>query len=124
MVVGNCRQLKSIADVRIAGIVWQPKGIYEAPGSMFWISKAPPCWGGEILPAATITYGMMAAGRLVWSDEKYTRSSDDPLKRRYSIRFVIPHQPIRGSLFVGLLVCFAGLLAGSMVCGLTRWLAG
>jgi hypothetical protein len=93
------------------------KGLYEAPGSMFWISKAPPSWGGALLPAATITYGMMAAGRLVWSDEKFMRSSDDPLKRRYSIRFGIPHQPIRGSLFVGLLACL-------LDCWLVRWFAG
>ena len=93
------------------------KGLYEAPGSMFWLSKAQPSWGGTRIPAATITYGMMAAGRLVWSDEKFMRSSDDPSKRRYSIRFSMPRQPIRGSLCVGLLAC-------SLDCGLARWLAG
>ena len=76
------------------------KGLYEAPGTMFWVSKAPPSWEGSYLPASTMTYGMMAAGRLLWSDEKFLRSSDEPSKRRYSIRFEIPHQPIRGSLLV------------------------
>ena len=76
------------------------KGLYEAPGTMFWVSKAPPSWAGSYLPASTMTYGMMAAGRLLWSDEKFLRSSDEPSKRRYSIRFAIPHQPIRGSLLV------------------------
>ena len=43
------------------------------------------------------------------------RSSADPMKRRYSIRFAISHQPIRGSLLVGLLACLLDcLLAGSM----------
>ena len=93
------------------------KGLYEAPGSMFWISKAPPSWGGAPIPAATITYGNMAAGRLVWSDEKFKRSSDDPSKRRYSIRFAIPHHPIRSSVFVGLLACL-------LDCWLVRWFAG
>ena len=93
------------------------KGLYEAPGSMFWLSKGPPSWGGAPLPAATITYGMMAAGRLVWSDEKFQRSSDDPLKRRYSIRFAIPHHPMRDSVFVGLLACL-------LDCWLVRWFAG
>ena len=74
----------------------ETKGLYEAPGSLFWFSKLPPRWEGEVLPASSLTYAMMAAGRLVWSDEKFMRSSDDPAKRRYSIRFAIHHQPIRG----------------------------
>ena len=91
------------------------KGLYEAPGSMFWLSKAPPSWYGTLLPASELTYGQMGSGRLVWSDEKFMRSSDDPMKRRYSIRFAISHQPIRGSLLVGLLACLLDcLLAGSM----------
>ena len=81
------------------------KGSYVAPGTIFWISKEPPSWEGSILPASAITYGMMAAGRVTWSDEKFMRSHDDPLKRRYSIRFAIPHQPMRGSLLVGVLAC-------------------
>jgi hypothetical protein len=93
------------------------KQIYEAPGTLFWLSKAPPSWGGELLPAATMRYQMMGGGRLVWSDEKFMRSSDDPLKRRYSIRFAIPHHPIIGSLFVGLLACL-------LDCWLVRWFAG
>ena len=93
------------------------KGLYEAPGTMFWISKAPPSWEGSNLPASTITYGMMAAGRITWSDEKFMRSHDDPSKRRYSIRFAIPHQPIRGSLLVG-------VLARLLDCCLDRWFAG
>ena len=72
------------------------KGLYEAPGTIFWISKAPPSWEGSELPASTLTYGMLAAGRIAWSDEKFMRSHDDPSKRRYSIRFATPHQPIRG----------------------------
>ena len=95
----------------------ETKALYEAPGSLFWLSKLPPRWEGKVLPASGLTYGMMAAGRLVWSDEKFMRSSDDPLKRRYSIRFAIPHQPIRGSLFVGLLACL-------LDCWLVRWFAG
>ena len=117
----NCR--KSLAT----------KGLYEAPGSMFWFSKAPPCWGGTPIPAATLTYGMMAAGRYVWSDEKFTRSSDDPAKRHYSIRFAMPHQLIKGTLFVGSLTCsldcwlvrwFAGWLVGLLAGLLVGWLAG
>ena len=71
------------------------KGLYEAPGTIFWISKEPPMWEGSAVPASTITYGMMAAGRMTWSDEKFLRSHDDPSKRRYSILFAIPHEPIR-----------------------------
>ena len=109
------------------------KGLYEAPGSMFWLSKAPPSWEGTLLPASMLTYGMMAAGRLAWSDEKGMRSSDDALKRRYSIRFARPHQPIRGSLLVGVLAClmdcwlarwFAGWLVGLLAGLLVGWLAG
>ena len=95
----------------------ESKGIYQAPGTIFWVSKAPPTWEGSDIPGSTITYGMMAGGRLVWSDEKFLRSSDDPAKRRYSIRFALPHQPIIGSLLVGV---FARLLD----CCLVRWFAG
>ena len=58
------------------------KGLYEAPGSFFWLSKRPPQWEGNDLPASGITYAVIAAGRLVWSDEKFLRSSDDAEKRR------------------------------------------
>ena len=92
------------------------KGLYEAPGSIFWFSKQPPTWEGHVLPASALTYAAIAAGRLVWSDEKFLRSSDDADKRRYSIRFVIPHQPIRGR-FVG------GSVACLLDCWLARWLA-
>ena len=67
------------------------KGLYEAPGSLFWFSKAQPRWGGAILAGSDLTYGQMSAGRVIWSDEKYLRSSDDLSKRRYSIRSAIPH---------------------------------
>ena len=76
------------------------KGLYEAPGSIFWLSKSPPTWEGTVLPASGLTYGMIDAGRLIWSDESFQRSSQDVDKRRYSIRFAIPHQPIRGKLLV------------------------
>jgi hypothetical protein len=103
-------------------------GYFDALGSLFWLSKAPPSWYGELLPASELTYRQMGSGRLVWSDENYMSSSADPMKRRYSIRFAISHQPIRGSLLVGL---FAGLLAsglyglraGSLACWLAGWLA-
>jgi hypothetical protein len=105
------------------------KGLYEAPGSIFWFSKEPPKWEGKVLPASALTYGAIAAGRLVWSDEKFMRSSDDEKKRRYSIRFVIHHQPIRGRLFGGSVACLldswlarwlACWPAGSLAC----WLVG
>ena len=100
-------------------------GYFDAPGSLFWLSKAPPSWYGELLPASELTYRQMGSGRLVWSDANYMSSSADPMKRRYSIRFAISHQPIRGSLLVGLLACLLDcLLAGSMVCGLARWPVG
>jgi hypothetical protein len=67
------------------------KALYHAPGSLFWFSKAPPCWEGAILAGCDLTLGQMAAGRVLWSDEKYQRSSDDLTKRRYSIRSAIPH---------------------------------
>ena len=60
-------------------------------------------WEGSAVPASTITYGMMAAGRMTWSDEKFLRSQDEPSKRRYSLLFAIPHQPIKVSLLLGVL---------------------
>ena len=66
----NCRT--SLAD----------KGIYEAPGSIFWLHKGPPHWEKIELPASGLTYAVMAAGRIVWSHDKFLRSSDDPEKRR------------------------------------------
>jgi hypothetical protein len=67
------------------------KGLYHSAGSLFWFSKAQPRWEGAILAGCDLTYGQMSAGRVIWSDEKYLRSSDDPSKRRYSIRSAIPH---------------------------------
>ena len=58
------------------------KGLYAAPGSILLLSKSPPQWEGIELPASSLSYAVLAAGRLVWSDEKFLRSSDDQEKRR------------------------------------------
>ena len=65
-------------------------GIYEAPGSAFWLSVAKPSWEGMHLPSTDITYGQVAAGRLLFSDEKFIRSAEEPAKRHYFINFAIP----------------------------------
>ena len=50
-----------------------------------------PKWEGSYLPACRLTYGQIAAGRQMWSDEKYARSAvDDPSKRHYLINGVLP----------------------------------
>ena len=67
------------------------KGLYHSAGSLFWFSKTKPRWEGGVLAGCDLTYGQIAAGRVIWSDEKYVRSSDVPSKRRYSIRSAIPH---------------------------------
>ena len=47
--------------------------------------------GGEHLPACRLTYGQIAAGRKMWSDERYARSTGgDPSKRHYLISGVVP----------------------------------
>lgn len=58
-------------------------GVYEAPGSLFWLSTSVPTWMGQQLPAANLTYGQVAAGRQMWSEDKFIRSADDPDKRQY-----------------------------------------
>ena len=41
-----------------------------------------PKWEGSELPACILTYGQIAAGRQMWSDERYARSAiGDPSKR-------------------------------------------
>ena len=65
-------------------------GLYEAPGSLFWMSTERASWDGEVLPATELTYGQMAAGRLMWSLEKFIRSSEEEHKRRYLINGTIP----------------------------------
>ena len=68
----------------------ETNGVYEAPGSMFWLSMQKPTWNGEELPATNLTYGQLAAGRQVWSDSKFFRSSEDPEKRHYFIQGSTP----------------------------------
>ena len=65
-------------------------GVYEAPGSLFWFSMRKPTWNGAELPATDLTYGQLAAGRQVWSDSKFFRSSEDPEKRNYFIQGSTP----------------------------------
>ena len=68
----------------------EKKGLYEAPGNLLWLSMDKPTWDGENSPATYITYGQVAAGRQLWSDEKFLRSSDDEQKRHYIINGSIP----------------------------------
>ena len=68
----------------------ETKGAYEAPGNLLWLSADKPAWGGEALPATSITYGEVASGRQTWSDEKFRRSSDVEEKRQYFAQGVIP----------------------------------
>lgn len=68
----------------------EQNSLYEAPGNVFWVSLELPVWGGRPLAAAEMTYGQLAAGRQVWSDEKFQRSSDDPNKRHYIITHALP----------------------------------
>ena len=49
-----------------------------------------PTWNGAELPATDLTYGQLAAGRQVWSDSKFFRSSEDPEKRHYFIQGSTP----------------------------------
>ena len=66
------------------------QGLYEGPGSLFWVSMARPIWEGSPLPATEITYGQLAAGRLLFSDEKLKRSAEEAEKRHYFINTAIP----------------------------------
>jgi len=65
-------------------------GLYGAPGNLFWFAVAKPTWLGQGLPAATLTYAQMGAGRTMWSDEKFLRSHDDPNKRHYLLDESMP----------------------------------
>ena len=50
-----------------------------------------PKWEGSHLTACDLTYGQIAAGRQMWSDDKYARSAiGDPSKRHYLINGVLP----------------------------------
>ena len=67
------------------------QGLYEAPGNVFWLRLDIPTWEGSELPACRLTYGQIAAGRKMWSDEKYDRSAvGDASKRHYLINSVLP----------------------------------
>ena len=68
----------------------EKKGLYEAPGNLLWLSMDRPTWQGEALLGTDITYGQVAAGRQLWSDEKFLRSSHDEQKRHYIINGSIP----------------------------------
>ena len=52
---------------------FEERGIYEAPGSLFWLSVKPAQWGGETLPAVGVSYAQVAAGRQMWSIENFNR---------------------------------------------------
>ena len=96
-------------------------GLYEAPGNLFWLDAKQPFWEGQALPASDLTYGQLAAGRLMWSDEKFTRSSEDPEKRHYLINEAAPTAvhftadvPTKAGVGFELLPCFGSrsVLAG------------
>jgi len=60
------------------------QGLYEALGNAFWLRLELPKWEGSHLPACRLTYGQIAAGRQMWSDETYERSAfGEPSKRHY-----------------------------------------
>ena len=65
-------------------------GLYSAPGNIFWIAVGKPTWLGRTLPAVTLTYGQLAAGRAMWSDEKFQRSNEDHNKRHYLLDEAMP----------------------------------
>ena len=67
------------------------QGLYEAPGDAFWLRLDVRKWEGSQLPACNLTYGNIAAGRQMWSDDRYARSAiDDPSKRHHLINGVLP----------------------------------
>ena len=99
----------------------QNNSLYEAPGNLFWLSMDPPTWNGAPLPATGLTYGQMAAGRQMWSDAKFIRSSEDPRQRHYFVQGSVPTAvrsmtDVPGQKAVGFvsLPCFGsrGVLAG------------
>ena len=73
-----------------ANMALKNTGLYEAPGNAFWFSLAPATWEGEGLPATGLTFGQVASGRLLFSDEKFKRSAEDISKRHYFISAAIP----------------------------------
>ena len=66
------------------------KGMYEGPGSIFWLKKTNPTWEGQPLAATGLTYPQVKVGRTVWSNEVYKRSAEAEEKRRYIGGPVIP----------------------------------
>ena len=46
-----------------------------------WLDAKVPIWDGQELTASELTYGQLTAGRQMLSDEKFTRSSEDPGRR-------------------------------------------
>ena len=67
------------------------QGLYEAPGDAFWLRLDVPKWEGSQLPACNLTYGQLAAGRQMWSDDRYARSAiGDQSKRHQLINGVLP----------------------------------
>ena len=64
--------------------------MYEASGTIFWLSTENARWDGQPLAASGLTYSMVEAGRQMWSTDNYNRSSEDENKRRYMINGAIP----------------------------------
>ena len=46
-----------------------------------------PSWDGEDLPFTGITYAQVTAGRQLWCDGNFLRSSEDDSERRYIMHF-------------------------------------
>ena len=99
----------------------ESNGLYEAPGNLFWLSTEAASLGGQPVPGAVLTYGHIAAGRQMWSDEKYNRSHADPHKRHYIISGAIPtcvnsvvDTPPNGECTLAELPCFS---SRSGLCG-------
>ena len=66
------------------------QGMYEAPGSLYWLSVRKPKWKGKELAATDLSWGQVATGRMMWNDDKFIRSSMDPRKRHYIINGATP----------------------------------
>ena len=58
--------------------------------NLFLFSMRKPTWKGVELSTTDLTYGQLVAGRQMWSDAKFLRSSEDSQKRHYLIQGSTP----------------------------------
>ena len=61
----------------------ESKTLYEAAGNLFWLSMDKPTWDGQDLPFTGITHAQVTAGRQLWCDGNFLRSSPFDSERGY-----------------------------------------